>query len=249
MLCLKTERTKKAKAPVCIACGEATTNGRYVTGVGYICNQCYGQKSYDFSDFSEKGKPGKLASFGFEVEVDPCLSKHYTLLKHGFVPTYDGSVEMEFKSPIYYSKSGLQIVLDTMSIFASDIVSTHIHFECVDKDLAISNWKPIWIPIANYLYEREDLTRKIFGRFFSSRWCSKYVTIDERYTAFNIATKYDTWELRLPRFRSPDQFSKLIDWGRRVSQRLTLTDPDKARMGIIRDFNKIFGTEVPIDLH
>jgi hypothetical protein len=247
MLRLKGETVHK-----CVICGTKTTDGRKVDKVGFVCNNCARLKSYYYDVLEERGKVGKKHSFGFEVELADRRDYALRLLKYGFVATEDSSVAAEYKSPVFYDKRGLKWVYDVLdeSVNWDEMVSTHLHIGIDHQSKRELNyyWDFVWEPIVDFLYNNKIETRRIFGRFFNE-FAIASANSDERYSAFNILTDYDTFEIRLAKYTTRTQYDKLIDWGRQVGHifdSMSLQDSKiyLVRKAIVRTFGQYFNLRV-----
>jgi len=246
------------KCAVCKVDYLDNSQGRMIAGLGFVCRHCLSLKSYNTTNDNYIGNRKKMPKYGFELELSKKIDSAYKLLKYDFIPTYDGSVEIEFKSPIFadlYHYNRIANIINELD--KRSIASTHIHIELplYEKNIITSYWKLLWAPLTNFLYYNDKLTRKVYGRYFN-RWASGYITPYQRYTAFNIATHYPTYEIRLTKFRNPDQFKKVIEWGRMVGHMLGNIEIDhtsetisefeikKARFNIVKIFNYVFKKEL-----
>ena len=247
MLLLKGETIHK-----CAICGAKTVDERKINGVGFICYNCEKIKSYYYREHNEIGKEGKKHSFGFEVELSDRRDYALKLLKYGFVPTEDSSVAIEYKSPIFYNKRTLRWVYPILdnSVKRDEMVSTHLHIgiDHQSKKELYADWGYIWKPILDFLYSNRTETKNIFGRFFND-----YAQADAdprgRYSAFNIKTEYNTFEIRLARYISKNQYDRLIDWGRQVGHLFDTISLDDSkiylvRKAVVRSFEQYFNLRV-----
>jgi hypothetical protein len=244
----------------CVVCKNDYTilDGRMIEGFGYVCRNCLHIQSYNTSNDKHIGNRKKMPKYGFELELTKKLDSAYKLLKYDFIPTYDGSVEIEFKSPIFadlYRYNQIASIIN--EIDKRSIASTHIHIELslYTKRIIAKYWRLLWDPMVRFLYFNQSLTKRVYGRFFN-RWAGSYVSQYQRYVAFNIQTHYPTFEIRIAKFRNPDQFKKLIEWGRMVSYMIDNIEIDhisetisefelkKARFNIVKIFNYVFKDEL-----
>ena len=244
----------------CVVCKNdyAILDGRLIEGLGYVCRNCLHMKPYNTINDKHIGARKKMPKYGFELELTKKIDNAYKLLKHDFLPTYDGSVEIEFKSPIFsdfYHYNQIANVINELD--KRSIASTHIHIELpfYTKKTISKYWQLLWNPLTSFLYYNQNLTKKVYGRYFN-RWASGYITPYQRYVAFNIATHYQTYEIRLSKFRNPEQFRKVIKWGRMVGYKLgnieinhindTISkfEIKKARFNIVKIFSYVFKEEL-----
>jgi len=229
----------------CEICGTKTVDGRNIKGIGFVCYNCERTKSYYYDDLDTRGRAGKKHSFGFEVELADRKDYALQLLKYGFVPTEDSSVAIEYKSPIFYDKRTLRWVYPVLdnSVRWDEMVSTHLHIgiDYQSKKELYYNWGYVWEPLLDFLHSNKTETRNIFGRFFND-YAIASADSDERYSAFNIQTDYDTFEIRLAKYVSRSQYDKLIDWGRQVGHFFDSMSLDDSKIYLVRKaINRAFG--------
>jgi hypothetical protein len=240
MIRLKGETVHK-----CVICGIKTTDGRNIDKVGFVCNNCERLKSYYYDDLEERGKAGKKHSFGFEVELSYRSDDALRLLKYGFVATEDSSVAIEYKSPIFYDKRTLRWVYPILdsSVKWDEMVSTHLHIgiDHQTKRELRYYWDFIWEPLLDFLHTNKTETKRIFGRFFNE-FAIASADSDERYSAFNIQTDYDTFEIRLAKYTARTQYDKLIDWARQVGHIFDSMSLEDSKVYLVRKaVNRAFG--------
>jgi hypothetical protein len=243
----------------CVICKNdyVILDGRSIEGLGYVCRNCLHLKSYYTANDKTIGNRKKFPRYSFELELTKTMDKAYKLLKYNFIPTYDSSVAIEFKSPIFsdfYHYNCISNVINELD--KRSIASTHIHIEILFyylKKALANHWYTIWQPLANFLYYNEDITKKIFGRKFN-KWSKSYISQYDRYSAFNISTKYQTFEIRLSKFRNPLQFKKVVQWSRMVGYIFSNATVDyneipkfeliKLRYNIVKSFDYVFKDEL-----
>jgi hypothetical protein len=203
----------------CVICKCDVIYGRNIEGLGFVCNNCLHLKSYNTANDKTIGERKKLPRYSFELELTKQMNNAYKLLKYNFIPTYDASVAVEYKSPIYsdfYHYNHITNIINGLD--KRSVASTHIHIEIIfyyHKQALANYWHTIWEPLTNFLYDNREFTKEIFGRFFN-KWSKKNISVYDRYSSFNINTKYQTFEVRLTKFKNPKQFRKVIYWSRLV---------------------------------
>lgn len=192
---------------------------------GYVCPNCY-HSMFERTSPNETvvGQPLKrLPSFSIEFEIArrdrttmPVseLDRALLLLRHGFKRTYDGSVESEYKSPIYCTLRAARkplVVMDSLADLVSDSCGTHLHVECRHKELLEHIQGEVFGPLLTHMLASAEETMGFWGRYFSS-----YATPfnRDRYHCFSLESRHPTLEFRLPRFRSAEQYLRLIKFAR-----------------------------------
>ena len=190
---------------------------------GFVCPVCY--HAFDHYSPNEKiiGKPGKrLPPFSFEFEVacsNPLgerqeLERAMLLIKYGFKRTYDGSVDDEYKSPIYSHIRDVRkplSVMDSLSDLVSDQCGTHLHVQCHHKRLLKPLQGEVFSPLLTQMLTDSLETTRFWGRYF----CYHATPVNrDRYHCFSLESSYPTIEFRLARFRSAEQYLRLIKFAR-----------------------------------
>ena len=185
-----------------------------LTSIGkslYVCTNCARVKEYSTPNTLVYGK-GASPLLSVEFEVSHLDGKENSILAFGFLPTSDSSVAREYKSPIYYNWKMFQShcihAMGPLAHLVGNDAGTHIHFNC-DPDLkrfVQNNWGELYGYLGCYLKSKPSSSRKVFGREMNG-YCRHYSENGgDRHIFINPHSRYPTWEFRLPRFVSPQQY-------------------------------------------
>ena len=158
-------------------------------------------------------KHGRTISFEFEMGRNE--EKFYYLGEdHQWLPTYDATVAIEYKSPIYRSMRGLEKLFQTieekspcMSGAGSHINFGHTKLTRPRMNYIRDNFEVLFTPINSYLENLpSDTVRAFFGRPFSD-WAEP-INFSDAYCHRNwINLQHKDWiECRLPKFRNARQY-------------------------------------------
>jgi len=212
--------------PLCTLCQRNQTRQQDPL-LGWVCSCCLRAQSADTPNTLSLGRASAFPSFSleFEIAVDfqsyDELRRALILLKHGFIRTKDGSVDEEYKSPIYRSLSPFQKVLPVLERLV-DLVDgrcgTHLHVALPVKEQLRPLFKSVFTPLIAYLEEHEEQTIAFWGRTFND-YAS--LLLGSGWGCINPYTNYDTLEFRLPRFRSGVQYLAVVRFCRMVAHFLT----------------------------
>ena len=186
---------------------------RHVADGLMVCSGCMRVKDYSTPNTMTAGKGERpLASVEFEISrTDP---RQWSLLKHGFLPASDSSVEVEFKSPIYYSWKMLHSVcvnaLDPLKDLVGDRAGTHIHMGCERelKNFVTERWPELYTLTSLYMKDHERTTAKVFGRTFNDYAIALRGGSGSfnRHVWINPTSRHNTLEFRLLKFKSANQY-------------------------------------------
>ncbi|HEY7415459.1 MAG TPA: hypothetical protein VH593_09720, partial [Ktedonobacteraceae bacterium] len=141
-----------------------------------ICPSCKRGHSPHRPNTYIAGAPSPLPAFSIEFEIQASwshfddLEQALILLKHGFIRTKDGSVDDEYKSPIYRSLAPFRAVLpilETLSDLVSGACGTHLHVSLPVKERLRPMHRSVFEPLVMYLEDHEEETIAFWGRTFS----------------------------------------------------------------------------------
>ncbi len=149
------------------------------------------------------------------------------LLLHGFLKTSDGTVDEEWKSPIYMDMSGLRRVLPTMQSLAEDGLvgpncGTHIHvgFSSSSRERLFTHFRYILGDLQDRMKSDEFETIRFWGRYFTN-YADSGQDMQGRYSWCNTNTgSKPTIEFRLAKYRDAEQFAALICFVRKLANYL-----------------------------
>ena len=196
-----------------------------------VCARCEQQKRYGTPNCTARGRRGKLPTFSVEFEVaapagDPAqVRRALILLQHGFIRTYDATVDDEYKSPIYCSLQAFRkplTILDSLKDLVNERCGTHLHVGCPQPYTLYPVRHAIFDPLIAHMQAHEQETIAFWGRFFSPQ-ASAALIDGERHVCFHVGDRYSTIEYRLPRFRSAEQYLRVLRFCRETTAFLSET--------------------------
>lgn len=100
-----------------VFCGKQGTNHTFHEvptknhGVIYMCDDCFHKMESYFTENNliANGEKNHGFTYSFEMELTKHSDNFVRMLQYnGFMPTYDSTVEIEYKSPIYQSLNGIR---------------------------------------------------------------------------------------------------------------------------------------------
>ena len=232
----------------CVECGRLTNEsmgGKRVTipaqknGV-WVCNAHRGKKNLnDYCDENDI-RVGKGNADGISISVElesmgVSTSARAYFVKNHFLPTYDSTVDIEYKSPIYTSElplakivGAIEYMNDSRSYDFSvnnENCGIHTHYGFIDNHYDFRNlyehyenlFKPLNDIIKNMSAEKRE---EIFGRDFENynRELS-YSYPDRHENWINIQHRY-TLEIRMPRFTSAVQYMRFLKTFKKIFKAL-----------------------------
>lgn len=216
-------------AQYCILCHTTLVPSPHEVLKIYICTNCEHQKNYSTPNHVARGQMGNLPTFSIEFEVasppnDPNQARRaLVLLQHGFIRTYDATVDDEYKSPIYCSLQAFRKpleVLDSLKDLVDDRCGTHLHIGCEQGYELHEIRHDVFEPLIDYLQAHEQQTIAFWGRTFCS-YARASLANGDRHVCFNVAGHYPTVEFRLPRFRSASQYMRVLRFCRETTASLS----------------------------
>jgi len=175
-------------------------------------------ENHRYDSFQKVGRPDGLPMWGVEIELSRYDERVLKLMEVGFVPTLetDTDVSVELKSPILFNASLLSSICAILEQVRESIISTHIHINVSGiRGKLRSSWGYFWDDKLIWLRNHPSQMVKLFGRGFNA-WATDRIDPDSRFSCFNIRTLYPTYEVRLSKFSSAQQFIELVNWSRRV---------------------------------
>ncbi|HEY7417072.1 MAG TPA: hypothetical protein VH593_17935 [Ktedonobacteraceae bacterium] len=187
---------------------------------GFLCPRCtLHPQSHTIANATLVGRPLKcLPAFSLEFEVcsygRSILEQALVLLKYQYKRTYDETVSDEYKSPIYTSIRSFRrplTVLHDLRDLVDDHCGTHLHIACAHKGHLRVIQADVFSLLLDYMLNHQKQTIQFWGRFFG-----RYATAPniDRYHCFNLESHYPTLEFRLPRFRTAEQYLRVIKYCR-----------------------------------
>jgi hypothetical protein len=198
----------------CLLCQKSITAEAHPILGGPVCSRCLIQHKSFVANRSIAGESDGLPMFSIEFEVHSREAARgadhaLILLKHGYLRAYDCTVDDEYKSPIYQSLAALQEALPTLEglkDLVDDHCGTHIHVDCPMYDLVLVSFFPLFSPLTRYLDAHREETRRFWGRW--------------PYEFLSVSSRYGTLQFRLPRYKSAEQYLRVVRFCRLVTHRL-----------------------------
>ena len=237
-----------ARSGHCVECGRMTSiadGGTRVTipsqknGV-WMCRDHRGKKNlrgYGDENYARVGS-GNADNVSISVELETMgYSTHARayLVKNKFIPTYDSTVDIEYKSPIYTSEQPLAKIVGGIEYMDknpsykfsvnNDDCGIHTHFGFIDnsydfRDLE-EDYRVLFKELADIV---ENLSGSkldaIFGRDFGTynrKLNYSYPSSHENW--INIQHEY-TLEIRMPRFDTAEKYMKFLKTFKKIFKAL-----------------------------
>lgn len=232
----------------CIECGRLTSEsmgGKRVTipaqknGV-WVCHDHRGKKNLnDYCD-ENSTRVGKGNADGISISVElesmgRSTSARAYFVKNHFLPTYDSTVDIEYKSPIYTSELPLAKIvgaieyMNNSSNYDFSVNNTncgiHTHYGFIDNHFDFTSlythyrnlFKPLNDIIMNMSAEKRE---EIFGRDFEHYNRILDFSYPNRHENWiNIQHRY-TLEIRMPRFTSAVQYMRFLKTFKKIFKAL-----------------------------
>ena len=237
---------------------------------GYLCEECMRRlRSYSHENAIEYGKRKKVPfTFSSEFETSGSTQKaRGELLDFGFVPTYDATVNIEYKSPIYEGLNALskQCVSIEKLVANGDLeinrsCGTHLHVGHADyingttmRYLRRFNGS-LFVPLSQAIMSDLDKAERFFGRQ-PNHWAQPVTMQDpsgdydgwrmKHESMFNLQHDY-TIEFRQAKFVNAEQYMNLAKFAKDCTNAIIEnfikhfmdTDWDRARYPKRTDYRK-----------
>ena len=238
----------KARSGHCVECGRMTNEamgGIRVTipsqknGV-WVCADHRGKrnlKGYGDENNKKVGS-GNSDNITISIELESMgISTHARayLVKNGFMPTSDCTVDIEYKSPIYTSKQSLAKVMGCVDYMDKNpnynfrvnhsSCGLHTHFGFDDNHFDFTtlryDYETLFKPLSDYVNSLDDLDiRAIFGRSFQTynRALNYYCPLAHE-NWINIQHSYSV-EIRMPRFTDVDKYMRFVECFKKIFKAL-----------------------------
>ena len=166
----------------CVECGTVTSialGGKRVTipsqknGV-WVCNAHRGKKNlHDYSDENDI-RVGKGNADGISISIElesmgRSTSARAYFVKNKFLPTYDSTVDIEYKSPIYTSELPLAKIVGAIEYMNEYSYNTSIDLQRIKENFIEPNAISFWqLPDTISFYEKAGFSaKKHWMRFLS----------------------------------------------------------------------------------
>lgn len=219
----------------CAVCGSLNPvkHMKRATNKKYVCEDCLEVKGYCTRNTDTHNKPTNSGlTFGFELECVPVDGKNSIaniIAEYpDFIPTQDASLPtggVEFKSPIFRSLKGAQKVFGIFgnnADFSHRDCGQHIHvghqnYNRHCRRTVLDNHRVLFNPLANYMFEHEEDTTRLCGRFFGN-----YRELTDCHTGHHTWLNLEntnTIEFRISKFVAPNQYYYLANmWGEMMNK-------------------------------
>lgn len=218
----------------CVLCGEKARRLNY----DRCCEQC-SMKNYSYeTDFHNEEQSDDLPSFGVELELsysgqlsDSVKKLSVALIRAGWSRCSDGSVDVEFKSPIFTSldqiKPSYELMQQAADLgYVNDECGTHFHVGCSGNLIERFKYNrcygvQVFRSLTEFMRENREETEKIYGRNFCG-FAEDVIQPDNRYSWLNVGDEHGhhTVECRLPRLNSVPPYEKLLTFWRKQIKKL-----------------------------
>ena len=278
-------RNGQPRSGHCIECGRMTSielGGKRVTipaqknGV-WLCSAHRGKRNLRNYCDENRETVGTPTADGISISVElesMGYSSHARayLLYNKFIPTYDSTVDIEYKSPIYFSEIPLAKIVGGIEYMDKNPdykfkvnhnnCGIHTHFGFVDNHFNFTtlyrHYRQLFEPLCEAVNNLSTENRiKIFGRSFqeyNSR-CD-YSSPDRHANWINIQHS-TTLEIRMPRFVNADDYMRFVKCFKKIFKALnthyiskehTTRNAEKAgrkmRMVFEKEYREYFLTDI-----
>lgn len=218
----------------CVGCGNSgvvkiKTNHQTIGGI-YLCRRhAESMEGYCYENDNHMGTSKKHGfTFGMEFESNhSTLYARGVLVENGFVPTSDGTVDVEYKSSIQHGLASFsQLYKSIDKLIASGDLSvadsrwstcgTHFH---VGHETMINRETMVWLrrfyntmfcPLSDIMRQHSDINIALFGRDFTgyASPINARTSAVEHENFINLQHSYSI-EFRLCKYQNCEQFTRL----------------------------------------
>lgn len=241
-------RNGQPRSGHCVECGRLTNEamgGKRVTipsqtnGV-WVCSLHRGKNNLNGYSDENRHTVGTATADGITMSVElesMGCSTHARayLIKNNFMATSDCTVDIEYKSPIYYSECPISKIVGGVEYMDknpnyrfsvnNENCGIHTHFGFIDNHFDFTtldrHYEELFKPLCDAVDSLTDSQREsIFGRTYeryASRCNFDYPERHENW--INIQHRY-TLEIRLPRFYSADAYMRFVKCFKKIFKAL-----------------------------
>ena len=232
----------------CVECGTVTSvdrGGKRVTipsqknGV-WVCANHRGRnnlKDYHDENTIRVGK-GNADGISISVELESMgksTAARAYFVKNNFLPTYDSSVDIEYKSPIYTSELPLAKIVGAIEYMNdkssydfsvnNEDCGIHTHYGFIDNRFDFTtlctHYEQLFKPLNDTIKDMNENDRiAVFGRdfeYYNKQLNFNYPSQHENW--INIQHRY-TLEIRMPRFTSASQYMRFLKCFKKIFKTL-----------------------------
>lgn len=250
-------------------CGKKGTNHTFHAvetknhGVIFMCDECYnkGRQQYTYSienDLKVNGAKKHGFTYSFEMELSKHEDSFVRMLQYNnFMPTYDSTVAIEYKSPIYQSLNGIRKLFRSMSKELSNDyfdynVGTHCNIGHTSINLQTIRYlsrfyHSLFLPMSRWLELNPLATEKLYGRQIGG-WASPINENTDPFRHENFINLQHTThvEFRLCKFIDEKQYVDVVQLNTKMMKALinnfiehfNREDFDTTRYASIRDYRR-----------
>lgn len=213
------------------ACPDCMSEGTIKTDLfrrggraAYLCEYHFREmRGYSEENHKRVGTDDKVTEFTFSFENETSASTEKArveLYNEHFMPSRDGTVDVEYKSPIYYGMNAMskhaatiQHLIDDGELEINWRCGTHVHvghksmINAVTMSYIRRFYHSLFLPLSDEMSNNPEAVERLFGRPLNS-WAEPIEadTDPERHTNF-ANTQHDwTLEWRVCKFVNNKQF-------------------------------------------
>ena len=241
-------RNGQPRSGHCIECGRMTSielGGKRVTipaqknGV-WLCSAHRGKRNLRNYCDENRETVGTPTADGISISVElesMGYSSHARayLLYNKFIPTYDFTVDIEYKSPIYFSEIPLSKIVGGIEYMDKNPdyrfkvndshCGIHTHFGFVDNHFDFTRlsryYRQLFKPLCDAVDELSSEDREqIFGRSFESYNSRCNYDYPERHANWINIQHENTLEIRMPRFITADKYMRFVKCFKKIFKAL-----------------------------
>lgn len=279
-----------SRTAICVGCGRTieTVDGYKVhmknrgERTAYFCYSCRTHECSVFSYSEENHKRrgnAKVNGYTFSIELETCGCTHdgmrgandkgrAELLNKGFLPSHDGTVDIEFKSPIYeglnapiaFINKGVYPLMRSGDIVIDHHCGTHFHVgqkEYINRDNMVAFLRQnrlyhrLFDRMNATLIENPEECKRLFGRMIGG-WADNIRGEDAIEHTNWINVQHDnTIEFRICKLNTADQYCEAMRTCKKIVEILidgflskenkTVTDMDKTSRRMDKALRKAMG--------
>lgn len=228
-----------SRTPICM-CNNCNRIGTVKVAIatrgnrnGYMCDfHARSVEGYSDENHYRKGNR-KENGFTFSQELETSRSTMKArgeLVNFGFIPTHDGTVDVEYKSPIYEGLNAISKQLVSIEKLKNEgqlaidsTCGTHFHVghaEHINPETMQyirRFYHSIFLPLSDYMREHRNETEAFWGRdFLISGWATPITAntnATEHRNFINLEHAY-TIEFRLAKFQNAKQYMNIAKFAK-----------------------------------
>ena len=256
-------RNGQPKSGHCVECGNLTSialGGKRVTipsqtnGV-WVCADHRGKRNLKGYCDENRETVGTLTADGITMSIELESMGRSTharayLVKNKFMATSDCTVDIEYKSPIYYSECAIAKIMGGVEYMDknedyefsvnNEHCGIHTHFGFYDNRFDFTSlsfyYRSLFEPLCNAVDSLTDSQREaIFGRTYEhyNRRCNfSYANMHENW--INIQHEH-TLEIRMPRFNNADDYMRFLKCFKKIFKALNTHFISKMSLNLNRN--------------